>query len=63
MKAKIIKMRTVMKNHLCWRWDDRIFVTLCDDGSVILDGRVMSLDKATQIVLERLGAPSSVFWE
>ena len=56
-------MRTVMKNHLCWRWDDRIFVTLCDDGSVILDGRVMSLDKATQIVLESLGAPSSVFWE
>ena len=37
--------------HLYWRADVRKFVTLCDDGSVIYNGRVMSLRMATAILL------------
>lgn len=63
MKARIVRMRKRGCRHLYWRGDIRIFVTLCDDGNVILDGRVMSLEKATEIVLKRVGFQASLFWE
>ena len=36
--------------HLVLRSDPRVFVTQCPDGSVVLDGRVMSLSEATERV-------------
>lgn len=62
--ARIVRMgRTAHARHLYWKGDHRTFVTLCDDGSVILDGRVMTLAQATGILLKERGVPPAFFWE
>lgn len=49
--------------HLYWRFDRRRFVTLCEDGKVILDGRVTTLKEATERMLSESGVPVLFFWE
>lgn len=64
MSARIVsidKRRAV--RHLYWKGDHRRFVTVCPDGSVILDGRVMTLAEATGELLRVTGMPPSFFWE
>lgn len=49
--------------HLYWKTDDKIFVTLCEDGNVIYNGKVMTLAEATSIILKEKGVPCSFFWK
>ena len=48
---------------LYWKGNHKLFVTLCDDGNVILDGHVMSLSEATSLLMRKTGVPPSLFWE
>lgn len=62
--AVIIKMRpTAGVKHLLWKCARDKFVTCCEDGNVILDGKVMTLSDATSILLKTTGVPPSFFWE
>lgn len=38
--------------HLYWRADGTKFVTVCDDGNVIYNGHVMSLQTAAALLSE-----------
>lgn len=61
--ANIVKLTpTVRPRHLYWRFDASRFVTLCDDGTVILDGEIMTLGEATSKLLRESGVPPSFFW-
>ena len=59
--AVIVEMNP--PEYLYWRFDRRLFVTMCCDGNVILDGRVMTLSEATAILLKRSGVKADFFWE
>ena len=48
--------------HLYWRFDRTRFITLCEDGSVVLDGRVMSKAAATAEMIRTAGIPFSYLW-
>lgn len=58
--AVIVEMYPSKSLH--WRFDRRRFVTLCCDGKVILDGRVMTLAEATSLLLKTSGVPADFFW-
>lgn len=62
--ARIIRMepRITETRHLYWRFNRSRFVTVCDDGSVILDGAVMTLAQATSRLLREEGIPPGHFW-
>lgn len=62
--AKVVQMcvTSAAVRHLYWRWNSDRFVTLCGDGNVILDGRIMTLAQATSILLKETGVPVSHFW-
>ena len=60
--TKIIRMKNERARHLYWRGNRSRFVTCCNDGNVILDGRVMTLAQATSILLREEGVPPSFFW-
>ena len=49
--------------HLYWKGDHSVFVTLCDDGNVVYNGRVMTLAEATSLILRTKGVPPTFFWE
>ena len=62
--ARIVRLKAMdSPRHLFWRGDRNKFVTLCEDGNVILDGSVMTLARATEILLKEKGVPPSFFWE
>ena len=49
--------------HLRWTGNGNHFVTCCEDGSVILDGKYMTLEQATKRLLLTDGVPLTLFWE
>ena len=62
--ALIVEMKAVMAvRHLYWKADRRKFITLCDDGSVIFNGKVMTLAQVTSRLLKEEGVPPRFFWE
>lgn len=59
--AKMVSIRNV--THLYWKGDKRRFVTMCENGDVIFEGKVMTLCKATSILLREVGVPPSFLWD
>ena len=51
------------ERHLYWCCDRRRFITVCEDGNVVLDGMVMSIEEATCVLLGESGMQLSFFWK
>ena len=61
-KKKVMIVSIDGTTHLYWKADKTRFVTLCSDGSVIFDGKIMSLAEATAILLDE-DFPTSLLWD
>lgn len=49
--------------HLFWKDDERVFVTVCNGGRVIYEGRIMKLAEVTRELLGRkCNAAASPYW-